>query len=99
MLIKTKSGKKIILPSPAEDEEITRAAMSDPDALPFTDAELSAAEPHMIPGRTLAHPTKERISIRLTRSVVETFRASGTGWQARLDTALQDWLKEHPWAK
>jgi len=27
--------------------------------------------------------------------VVETFRATGTGWQTRMDAALQDWLKTH----
>jgi uncharacterized protein (DUF4415 family) len=40
-------------------------------------------------------PTKERVTIRLSRSVVETFRSSGEGWQTRVDAALQDWLKKH----
>ena len=40
-------------------------------------------------------PTKELISIRLTRDVVESFRATGDGWQSRVDHALQDWLKTH----
>ena len=40
-------------------------------------------------------PTKERITIRLSRDVVERFRATGDGWQTRVDTALQDWLKKH----
>ena len=35
-------------------------------------------------------PTKERITIRLSRDVVERFRATGDGWQTRVDTALQD---------
>lgn len=42
-----------------------------------------------------ASPTKERITIRLSPDVVETFRASGDGWQTRIDHALQDWLKTH----
>ena len=40
-------------------------------------------------------PTKELISIRLTRDVVESFRATGDGWQSRVDHALKDWLKTH----
>lgn len=40
-------------------------------------------------------PTKERITIRLSREVVERFRATGDGWQTRMDAALQDWLKTH----
>jgi len=37
-------------------------------------------------------PTKERITIRLSRDVVEKFRATGVGWQTRMDVALRDWL-------
>lgn len=40
-------------------------------------------------------PTKERITIRLSPNVVDTFRATGAGWQTRVDAALQDWLKSH----
>lgn len=40
-------------------------------------------------------PTKERVTIRLSRNVVDTFRSSGEGWQTRVDAALQDWLKKH----
>ncbi|MGN2392664.1 BrnA antitoxin family protein [Pelomicrobium sp. G1] len=41
-------------------------------------------------------PTKERITIRLSRDVVERFRATGEGWQTRIDAALRDYLKTHP---
>jgi uncharacterized protein (DUF4415 family) len=40
-------------------------------------------------------PTKQRITIRLSPEVVEPFRATGEGWQTRLDSALRDWLKDH----
>ncbi|MCM8597774.1 MAG: BrnA antitoxin family protein, partial [Candidatus Accumulibacter sp.] len=40
-------------------------------------------------------PTKERITIRLSREVVERFRESGDGWQTRVDAALREWLKSH----
>ena len=40
-------------------------------------------------------PTKERITIRLSPDVVRRFRATGQGWQTRVDAALQDWLKTH----
>lgn len=39
---KLKAGT--ILPAPAEDAAITAAAMADPDAIPFTDAEWSLKE-------------------------------------------------------
>ncbi len=40
-------------------------------------------------------PTKERITIRLSKEVVEQFRESGEGWQTRVDAALREWLKNH----
>lgn len=46
-------------------------------------------------GRPKAVVTKERITIRLSQDVVELFRASGAGWQTRMDAALKDWLKTH----
>lgn len=46
-------------------------------------------------GRPKAEQTKERITIRLSRDVVDRFRASGDGWQTRMDSALQEWLKTH----
>jgi uncharacterized protein (DUF4415 family) len=39
-------------------------------------------------------PTKELISIRLSKDVLERLRASGAGWQARVDEHLRDWLKK-----
>jgi uncharacterized protein (DUF4415 family) len=38
-------------------------------------------------------PIKQRITIRLSPEVVTKFRATGKGWQSRMDEALQDWLK------
>jgi uncharacterized protein (DUF4415 family) len=83
------------MPTPEEDAAITAAAMSDPDALPLTDEEWEAVKPLVRRGRPLAEVTKERITIRLSADVVERFRASGAGWQTRMDAALKDWLKDH----
>jgi uncharacterized protein (DUF4415 family) len=84
-----------IIPTPEEDAAITAAAMSDPDARPLTDEEWEAVKPTIRRGRPLAEVTKERITIRLSADVVERFRASGAGWQTRMDAALKDWLKDH----
>lgn len=94
--LKAKSGRKILLDTPEEDATITAAALADPDALPLTDAEWEAAKPTLRRGRPPAAETKERITIRLSPEVVRAFRATGEGWQTRVDAALQDWLKTHP---
>lgn len=40
-------------------------------------------------------PTKVSTTIRLSSDVIEAFKASGAGWQTRIDLALQEWLREH----
>lgn len=79
-----------------EDAAITAAALSDPDAMPLMDAEWAAVKPTIRIGRPKAKVTKERITIRLSRDVVSQFRATGEGWQTRMDTALRQYITEHP---
>lgn len=95
MQVKSKTGRVFKLPAPKEDAAITSAALSDPDVVPLTDVEWKAASPFVRRGRPPACVTKERITIRLSRDVVDRFRASGDGWQTRVDAALKDWLKDH----
>ena len=85
-----------IFVSNEEDAAITAAALSDPDALPFTDEEWRAAQPLVRLGRPKAAVTKERITIRLSREVVTQFRSTGDGWQTRMDLALRQYIAEHP---
>jgi uncharacterized protein (DUF4415 family) len=40
-------------------------------------------------------PRKTPVSIRLDAAVVEAFRATGRGWQSRVNEVLRDWLKGH----
>ena len=40
-------------------------------------------------------PTKEQVAIRYNPEVIAAFRASGSGWQTRMNNALEDWLKSH----
>jgi uncharacterized protein (DUF4415 family) len=94
--IKTRSGRTLILPTPEEDAIITAAAMSDPDAMPYTDEEWAKVKPLVRVGRPKSAVTKERITIRLSRDVVTQFRDTGDGWQTRLDSALRQFITEHP---
>ena len=40
-------------------------------------------------------PTKVRVSLRLSREVVEYFRATGDGWQTRMDGELLELVHKH----
>ena len=40
-------------------------------------------------------PVKKATTIRLSPEVMDAFKATGAGWQTRIDAALKDWLKNH----
>ena len=90
---KLKTGT--ILPTPAEDATITAAALADPDAVPFTDAEWAQVKPLVRRGRPLGSGSKTQVTLRLDVEVVEKFRASGDGWQTRINDALKSWVRTH----
>lgn len=87
---KLKSGT--IIPSPEENAAINAGIAADPDTYELDDTEFAQLGRA---GRFHAAVTKERINIRLSPDVVAAFRASGEGWQARIDSVLRDWLKSH----
>jgi uncharacterized protein (DUF4415 family) len=85
-----------VIPTDEENEVITAAALSDPDALPLTEAEWASVKPILrVGGRPKAEVTKERITIRLSPDVLAAFKATGKGWQSRIDAALKKWVQEH----
>ena len=88
---KLKPGTRV--PNAKEDAVITKAARSDPDAVPYTEADWKKAKVHARVGRPKAESPKVFTGIRLDADVVETFKASGKGWQTRVNAALRDWLK------
>lgn len=88
---KLKTGT--ILPTPAEDAAITAAALVDPDAIPFTDAEWVQIKPLVRRGRPLGSGSKTQVTLRLDVEVVEKFRATGDGWQTRINDALKSWVR------
>ena len=86
--------KKILIrPTDSEDAQITAAALTDPDNLPLTDAELSQFK--RMRGRPLGSGTKEQVTLRLDAEILEQFRATGDGWQTRINDVLRNWAKRH----
>jgi uncharacterized protein (DUF4415 family) len=93
--VKTSSGREFVLPMLEEDAAIMVAAMSDPDARPFTNEELALARAIRRGGRPRVAAPKKSTCIRLSPEVAEAFRATGKGWQTRMNAALADWLTTH----
>ena len=46
-------------------------------------------------GRPPSANPKVSTTIRLSRDVIEHFKAGGRGWQTRIDAALRDWIAKH----
>ena len=90
--IKTRSGREIILPTPEEDAAITAAALSDPDAQPLTDAQLAQLRP--MRGRPPSEVKRPMLSMRVDPDVLEKLRASGPGWQTRLNATLRSLVEQ-----
>jgi uncharacterized protein (DUF4415 family) len=38
---------------------------------------------------------KVAVTVRYDAEIIDRFRASGDGWQTRMNDALRDWLKTH----
>ena len=94
----SKPFKKISLRMPTFDEDqlITAAAKSDPHALPLTDEQMSAMVPiRVVRGRPRLVNKKQLVSIRYSAEIIDYFRASGVGWQARMDTVLKNYVQAH----
>ena len=90
---KLKAGT--ILPTPEEDALITAAANADPDARPFTDSEWEEVKPRLRRGRPPGSGTKAQVTLRLDVDVLEKFKASGEGWQTRINDALKSRVQTH----
>jgi len=90
--VKTRSGRVLVLPTLAEDAAIAAGIAQDPDTYEPSDLELSMMRR---PGRPLGSGTKTQVTLRLDTDVVAKFKASGSGWQTRINDALKNWVRTH----
>lgn len=85
---KLKAGT--VIPSVAEDRAINAAARRDPDAKSLTDAQWKAAAPTIRKGRPPKESPKVAVKLRLDPDVLSVLRATGAGWQTRVNTILRE---------
>ena len=65
----------------------------DVDDKPATEAELKATLMRVY--NQQIQPDKTQILLSIDKSVLQAFRAIGEDWQASMNEALKEWLKEH----
>lgn len=90
--------------SDEEDAQLTAAALADPDNPPLDDEFFKRARPATQVAPAIVRrfrgqrgpqkePTKKLVSLRLDPDVLEHFRATGPGWQARVNEELRKAVK------
>lgn len=91
------SKSKLIVPTDEEDAVINRGIAADPDTFEVSKEHMRAMQPlaKRGRGRPRLESTKKSVSIRYDADVLAAFRASGDGWQTRMNDALKDWLRKH----
>jgi uncharacterized protein (DUF4415 family) len=76
-------------------EDVAKARPAS-EALPHIFGESVAKEMLRPRGRPPVEFPKERINIRLSHDVLAHFKSAGDGWQTRIDSALRQFITEHP---
>lgn len=77
-----------IIPTPEEDAAINAGIAADPDTVELTDAEMAQLRP--MRGRPpLARP-KAALTMRVDADVLDALKATGPGWQTRINDLLRD---------
>jgi uncharacterized protein (DUF4415 family) len=110
MLLKTKSGRRVRMPTAEESVAIDAGVAADPDTRELADEWFAGAQPASegLPpetyaalvsrprGRPKADEPKVFTAIRLDADLLGAFKATGKGWQTRVNAALRQYLSEHP---
>ena len=80
---------------------VTKNTLVDLDDAPeltdtwFEKADLMQGSKLVRRGRPVGQ-TKASQTVRFDLDVLAAFKATGKGWQTRMNEALREWMKEHP---
>ena len=60
-----------------------------------TPADVATYKARGRPVGSVKDDAKQAVTVRYSPEVLAAFRATGAGWQARMNDALKDWLRSH----
>lgn len=80
----------LIQPTAAEDAAIARGIEQDPDTMEITGDMLTSMQPLARRGRPPLEQPKMPMTMRVDADVLMAIKATGTGWQSRVNEVLRD---------
>ncbi|AMM15258.1 MAG: BrnA antitoxin family protein [Pseudomonadota bacterium] len=86
---------KIIMPTDEEDAAINRGIAADPDTYEVPGEDFTKMKRLGARGRPRVETPKVQLTVRYDADIVDKFKATGDGWQTRMNDALRDWLQTH----
>jgi uncharacterized protein (DUF4415 family) len=86
---------KIIMPTDDEEAAINRGIAADPDTYEVPAEDFKKMKRVGARGRPRVEAPKVQLTVRYDADIVDTFKATGDGWQTRMNDALRDWLQNH----
>ena len=100
--VSPKEWEAVIAAAPGEDRPLTpqekadwaKAVVVKKGGYPAVQAALAARRKQGERGPQHG-PTKQSVSIRYSPDVLANFKASGAGWQTRMNDTLRDWVAKH----
>jgi uncharacterized protein (DUF4415 family) len=93
--------EKVIALAPGKDRATTRTeSIARKDAVVVTKGGYAAVRQALAKKRqgqrgAQQHPTKLAVTVRYSPEVIAYFKATGAGWQTRMNDALREWVDEH----
>lgn len=103
-------ARKVIPPTDAENKKINRGIALDSDNPEWTDDDFARARPakDVLPPALYdalvkrsrgqrgpqKEPVKKPVTIRVDQDVLKSYKATGKGWQSRMNDALRDGAPE-----
>lgn len=67
----------------------------DSECPPLTDHQLTQMQPSHLVNRELWRPKKKVLNVRIDADLLDSLRASGAGWQSRLNAWIRTGIVTH----
>lgn len=94
--------EKLVAAAPGEDRHLTtREKAERANAVVVREGGFAAVQAALAAKRKQGQrgpqhsPIKQSVSIRYSPEVLEYFKATGAGWQTRMNDALREWVAQH----